>query len=384
MSALRTAFPLLTRGQGGGSGTNAVALATRMISVSRAFLSPLRSQLQHMLRQPLPITEEGLLCALQVGADLTVPLTIIGSCDDSDSGGNVNGKLILHTTGLPGGFAVEEKELLRGRARLRPPSPPASGDTSSSLGSVCLIEAVTRNLLTDSSNSPTPSGSPQGVLDDFYRLARRRHFSLAGMCRLLECGSRLHPNALQLDFPYHCGSAHATKRYLDITAEVADVFGSHMRHGTKVLSRYGIAVSVGVIDRLTSLETPALMWHPSGAPAACLAPILLGCPVLPLGTVTLDYNGPVPGSSLTIKEDLRRYMNIIGDDCYDNSVWLTQGLFGVKPGASWSPPLKTGNDVGTAMTGYEVVGVRYDEAAEEMELLVRDTATNEVVAAADV
>lgn len=384
MSAPHTAFPLLTRGRGGGSGASAAALATRMISVSRALLSPLRSQLQDILCQPLPITEEGLLCALQVGADLTVPLTIIGSCDDGDSEADVKSKLVVHTTGLPGGFVVSEEELVRGRARLRPPLPPAAGDTPSSLGSVCLIEAVTRDLLTASNNSPTPSASPRGVLDAFYRLARRRHFSLAGMARVLECGSRLHPGALQLDFPYHCGSAHATKRYLDITTEVADVFGANMRHGTKVLSRYGVAVSVGVVDRLTSLTTPALMWHPSGAPAACLAPILLGCPVLPLGTVALDYNGPVPGSSLTIKEDPRRYMNIIGDDRYDNSVWLTQGLFGVKPGTSWSRPGKAGNDAGTTLTGYEVVGVRYDEAAEEMELLVRDAVTNEVVAAADV
>ncbi|KAG5496739.1 hypothetical protein JIQ42_03572 [Leishmania sp. Namibia] len=385
MSAVRTAFPVLTRGRrGGGRGVSVADLTTRMTSVSQTILSPLRSQLQDVLHQPLPITEEGILCALQVGADLTVPLTIIGSFDDSNSEAGVKGKLVVHTTGLPGGFVVSGEELVRGRARLRPPFRLAKGGTPSSLGSICLMEAVTKELLTESNNAPTPSASPRGVLDVFYRLARRRHFSLVGMCRVLDCGSRLHPGALQLDFPYQCGGAQATKRYLDITDEVTNVFGAHMRHGTKVLSRYGVAVSVGVVDRITSMTAPTLMWHPSGAPAACLAPMLLGCPVLPLGTVALDYNGPVPGSPLTMKEDPRRYMNFIGNNRYDNSVWLTKGLFGVKPGDSWSPPGKAGGDVDAALTPYEVVGVRYDEVTEEMELLVRDTVTNEVVEAADV
>ncbi|CAJ1032135.1 hypothetical protein Q4I30_006079 [Leishmania utingensis] len=355
-----------------------------MSSVSRTMLSSLQSRLQDVLHEPLPITDEGLLCALQVGADLTVPLTIIGSYDDVASETDAKGKLVVHTSGLPGGFVVSDEELVRGRARLRPPLRPPTGDTPPSLGAVCLMEAVTKELIADSNNSTSLSTLPRGVLDVFYQLARRRHFSLSGMGRLLECGSRLHPSALQLDFPYQCGGAQATKRYLDITAEVTDVFGEHLRHGTKVLSRYGVAVSIGVVDRLTSLTTPALMWHPSGAPAACLAPILHGCPVLPLGILSLDYNGPVPGSPLTMKEDPRRYMNIMGDDNCDNSMWLTEGLFGVKPGAPWSRQGRTGSDAGTALTRYEVLGVGYDEAAEEMELLVRDTVTNEVVAAADV
>ncbi|KAG5498787.1 hypothetical protein JKF63_03076 [Porcisia hertigi] len=381
MRAVHTAFPLLTRGaQDGSNSASPKALTTRMGAVSRTLLSPLRSQLQDILRQPLPITEEGLLCALQVGTDLTVPLTIIGHCEDGDTEADIKEKLVVHTTGLPGGFVVSELELLRGRARLRPPPQCAAGDTPSSLGSICLMEAVTKELLTEPNQSPTHTVSPRGVLDAFYRIARRRHFSLAGMSRLLECGSRLHPGALHLDFPYQCGGAQATKRYLDITTEVTNVFGAHVQHGAKVLSRYGVAVSVGVVDRLTSLTTPALMWHPSGAPAACLAPILHGCLILPLGTVALDYNGPIPGSPLTVKEDPRRYMSITGHDRYDNSVWLARGLFGVQPGTPW-PRSRTAS---AATTPYEVVGVGYDEAAGEMELLVRDTVSNEVVAAADV
>ncbi|KAK7195450.1 hypothetical protein NESM_000472200 [Novymonas esmeraldas] len=386
MAAVRTAFPVLVRG------ASATPLATQMRIVSRTPLASLQLQLQEIVRAPLPLTGEGLLCAMQVGADLTVPLTVVGACDDDNvAGGEAGGCLVVHSPGLPGGFVVSPGELLRSRARLRPPCRSGvAGDSPSSLGTVCLMEAVSKEWAGVPRSSPVVASSPSppppcsGVLDTFYRLARRRHFSLAGMARVMECGARLHTDALQLDFPYQCGGAQATKRYLDITADVADVFGAHMRHGTKVLSRYGVAVSVGVVDRLTSLATPALLWHPSGAQAACIAPILHGCPLLPLGTVTLDYNGPVPGSRLNSKEDPRRYMDVASQSDYDGSAWLTQGLFGVRPGDAWSPPASPKSNGHGTTAEFEVVGVAYSEAAEEMELLVRDPASGTVVAAADV
>lgn len=381
---MQAAFPVLTRGVGGGVGP--FQLTTRLSTVSRSVLAPLQAQLQEVVRRPLPLTEEGLLCSLRVGADLSVPLTIVGACDELDGAhGTEQRHLVVHSPGLPGGFVTTAHELAHGRARLCPPRPSAAKDapSSSSIGSVCLGEAITKHLATEARGSPPDSASPLGgVVDVFYQLARRRHFSLAGMAQLLQRGALLHPDALRLDFPYQCGGAQASKRYLDTTAEVSDVFGEAMRHGAKVLSRYGVAVSVGVVDRVAALTTPALLWHPSGAPAACLAPMLHACPVLVVGSVKLDYNGPVPGSPLTAREDPRRYMNLTVDNRYDDSLWLTQGLFGVKPGAPWTPPRLT--DAPAAAPAYEVVGVGYDALAEEMELFVRDGVTHVVSAAADV
>ncbi|KPI85088.1 hypothetical protein ABL78_5854 [Leptomonas seymouri] len=383
MSAIGTAFPLLTRCAVQNVTSGAAALTTCLCAVTQARLPELRSQLQSIIHEPFALTDGGLHCMLSVGPDLSVPLTIVGTCEargDDDYTGDDN--IVVHSAGLPGGFVVSRQELLRSRARIAPCRKGTSSFASApqpSLASVSLMEAVNAHLTKEKTTAC-------GVLDSFYSRARRRHFSVVGMAQLLQRGSRLHLGALQLDFPYQCGGAQATKRYLDITREVTDVFGAQMRHGAKVLSRYGIAVCVGVADSMGSAQSPAMMWHPSGAPAACLAPLLHGCALLPVGTVSLDYNGPVPGSPLTLQEDPRRYMKLTSQGCYDDSIWLTEGLFGVKPGSTWPPASEEeiNRKDGSSLPSHEVVGVGYSEEAAEMELFIRDRLTGEVVAAADV
>ncbi|KPA83372.1 hypothetical protein ABB37_03018 [Leptomonas pyrrhocoris] len=384
MNAIGSAFPLLTRRAGQQVNTGAAALSTRLCAVTQAGLPVLRSQLQDVLHESFVLADDGLHCTLSVGPDLSIPLTIVGTCaahggDDEYSGDD---NIVVHSAGLPGGFVVSRQELLCSRARITPRAPGTSSVASApqpSLGSVSLMEAVNAHFARE-------KRANRGVLDAFYTRARRRHFSLGGMAQLLHRGSQLHLDALLLNFPYHCGAAHATKRYLDITPEVTNVFGAQMRHGAKVLSRYGIAVGVGVVDRMSSMQSPAMLWHPSGAPAACLAPLLHGCALLSVGTVSLDYNGPVPGSALTQREDPRRYMKLTSQGCYDDSVWLTEGLFGVKPGSAWPPVSEEGASraAGPSPPSHEVVGVGYNEEIAEMELLIRDGFTGEVVAAADV
>ncbi|KAL7708210.1 hypothetical protein N2W54_006252 [Lotmaria passim] len=388
MNVLSSAFPVLTRRASQSAAAGPAALTTRLCAVTQAGLPLLRAQLCDVALAPIPLDADGMHCTLSVGSDVSVPLTIIGACEargDDEYVGDDN--IVVHSPGLPGGFVVTRQELLRTRARL---SPYANDDAplpaQPSLGSMSLMEAVTAHFTRAASPRVVERATARGILDDFYTRARRRHFSLAGMAELIHRGSQLDPGALQLDFPYQCGGAQATKRYLDITHEVTDVFGASMRHGTKVLSRYGVAVSVGVVDRMAAVAAPALLWHPYGAPAACLAPLLHSCALLPVGTVALDYNGPVPGSPLMVKEDPQRYMKLASDGFYDDSAWLTEGLFGVKPGSVW-PPTRSKDAQGrggSPSSSCKVVGVGYNDVAAEMELYVRDSSTGEVVAAADV
>lgn len=369
MSSIGSAFLLLTRRAGQSAAAGAASLTTRLCAVTQAGLPQLLAQLQEATQAPLRIADDGVRCTLAVGPDVSAPLTIIGACEargDEEYRGEDN--IVVHSPGLPGGFVVPRQELLRCRAHISGQAAAATQPPTvqPSLGSLSLMEAVNAHFAAGA--PPTP----RSILDAFYTRARRRHFSLAGMTQLLHRGAQLHADALQLDFPYQCGGTQATKRYLDITPEVADVFGGvEMRHGAKVLTRYGVAVSVGVADHLPSVATPALLWHPSGAPAACLAPLLHGCALLHVGAVSLDYNGPVPGSPLTVREDPRRYMKLDAPGGYDDSVWLTEGIFGVKPGDAWTP-------------SSVVVGVGYSEETAEMELYVRDNATGAVTAAADI
>lgn len=388
--SLAFAFPLLTRSVGHSTATTPSALSTRLCTITRSGLPQLLAQLQDTRHTAFTLAEDGVPCTFSVGPDLHVPITIVGSCDpksDDDFQGEDN--IVVHSPGLAGGFVVSRQDLLHCRASLSPRKPNTStladgADSGTSFGAVSLMETVNAHFAAGR-HGGAKSGATSGLLDALYTRLRRRHFSVAGMAQLLRRGSLLHPAALKLDFPYQCGGAQATKRYLDITPEVTDVFGAPMRHGAKVLSRYGIAVSVGVVDRMNHGAAPALLWHPSGAPAACLAPLLHGCALLPVGAVPLDYNGPVPGSPLTLREDPRRYMKLSADSSYDDSVWLTEGLFGVKPGSTWPPAGGVASRrAGPAVAPREVVGVGYNAVAGEMELFVRDASTGEVAAAADV
>lgn len=393
--ALASAFPLLTRPAQRGAASAPAVLSTRLCTITQAGLPQLLAQLHDAFHAPFTLAADGVPCTLSVGPDLHVPVTIVGACDaKSDVEYEGEDNIVVHSPGLAGGFVVSRRELLHCRAHLSPRLPSSvstegEDDHRNALGSVSLLQTVNAHFAAERHRPFTTTGTaPRGILDDLYTRMRRRHFSLSGMTQLLHRGSLLHHGALQLDFPYQCGGAQATKRYLDITPEVTDVFGAPMRHGAKVLSRYGVAVSVGVVDGMPRSSSPALLWHPSGAPAACLAPLLHGCQLLPVGAVVLDYNGPVPGSPLTFREDPRRYMKLSAEGCYDDSVWLTEGLFGVTPGSAWPPPARVeafgGRAGSTASSSCAVVGVGYNEVAGEMELFVRDTSTGEVVAAADV
>ncbi|EPY36122.1 hypothetical protein STCU_00744 [Strigomonas culicis] len=197
------------------------------------------------------------------------------------------------------------------------------------------------------------------------------------MARLLEQGGRINNEALQLSFPYHCGGEQALRRFLDATADACALFpprrgpAAATQHGTKVLTRYGLATSVGVAAAGASLHVPALLWHPSGAPAACLAPLLHGTALLPVGHHKLAYNGPTAACAVLTREDPRLYMT---DGPLDTTAWLTEGLFGVRPGSAW----------GRAGEGWVVLGVGYSAAESEMDLCVSHEQSGDVRLADDV
>nr|CCC91105.1 conserved hypothetical protein [Trypanosoma congolense IL3000] len=197
------------------------------------------------------------------------------------------------------------------------------------------------------------------VLDNLLSLVRRRVVSLRGSETLLRIGGRINDEGLELSFPYHCGGSHALKQYFDVSEEACTLFGPNMKHGTKMLCRYGAAVMVGVAPE-KSLGCPVPFWNPMGAPAACLAPVFNGCHVIPVGEVKLEYNGPAPNSVTLVPEDASRYLNPTVDGRFDVTSWLNEGLFGVQVGQ----PVEE---------GAVVHGVCYDAEHCEFVLYVRDT-----------
>ncbi|CAD2217980.1 hypothetical protein AGDE_04808 [Angomonas deanei] len=202
-------------------------------------------------------------------------------------------------------------------------------------------------------------------MDRLYRVARRRHFSLAGTESLLRVGSSLNVDGLELTFPYHCGSEHSIKEYLDISPEVCALFDENETgtslHGCKVLTRYGVSTSVGVVKKEGVLGVPALLWHPSGAACARLAPLLHACRRIKVGDVKLVYNGPSSSCDVLRPESPRLYMK---DDAIDDTVWITQGLFNGVPGQAWDDK-------------WDVIGVAFNDAYGEMDLIGRHRETKE-------
>lgn len=370
MPAQKAAFPVLVR-CGQAAGASLPALTTQLMEVCRASLPRVQELLRRSSSRLCPITDEGLQCEALVGAEISIPLTVVGSLIAS-RGSTESSTLLLHSPGLPGAFQATAEELYAARCRIACPEPRHKvGASTPDVGTLCLMEAINQHFTIERGRLP--------ILDRFYSIARRRCFSLRGMEHLIASGQQLHLDALQLTFPYHCGGAQAVKQYLDITPEVADVFGPHRRHGTKILTRYGTAVGVGATrgGGSTALETPSWMWHPSGATAACLAPLLDGCRRLPVGTIPLDYNGPTPTSAILQGEDPRRYMNVTMEERYDTTLWLTKGLFGVQPGDVWRRP-------GDASSPpFRVVGVGYQPATAELELFVRNTQNGDIIPADD-
>lgn len=316
-----------------------------------------------------PASLDAVHCALRVGGSITVPFTVVGAVVGQEADGNV----LVHFSGLSGALPIALTELQRCRGVLSVESegvysatPGATTEDdgnddrdAAQLGSLCALEVVSRDV------------HQHRTLDAIYCNARRRHRAVVGLEKMMVAGSRLNVRALRCDFPYHCGGAQAERRYVDARDDVCAVFGPHFTHGTKVLSRCGVAVSVGVAEE-ASVGTPGLLWHPSGAPAACLAPMLHGSATVPVGVVALDYNGPTAASELLTEEDPRRYLNCTVDGEYDKSTWLCGGLFGVQPGQPMATP-----DGRSCV----VCGVGFDTEEKELELYLRDVKSGEVVAA---
>lgn len=293
---------------------------------------------------------EGITVALHVGTGISIPLTFVGS-RSGDGGGS---EVLAHSPGLSGAFPIQLSELAvcRGQFLLGSTAADTATEESRQLGALCVLETLQHRPV-------------KRVLDEIYRRARRRHFSVVGTESLISVGEKLNITALQLSFPYHCGGEQATKRYFDIRPEACSLFPPAAQHGTKVLTRYGTAVCVGIaVD--DTLQVPCVYWHPSGTPAGCLAPAIHGLRALPVGAVPLQYNGPTNQCQMLDREDARRYMNIT-EGGYDATTWLCEGLFGKRPGEEWG-------------TAAEVVGVLYDQSHEECELTVRDAQGNVTVA----
>eukprot|EP00796_Vickermania_ingenoplastis_P006018 gene6018-4322_t len=320
---------------------------TRMVEVSHHALAAVQEVISSRGGPTLSVARDGsgLPLTLQVGR-VSAPLTVLGSIV-----GDKEGRLAAHSPGLPGAFPLTLEELGRLRCRMTMPET-KSVAPSPELGAACLLEAVLH----------APTHAETDCLDTFYRLARRRHFSLLGMEELLRIGSTINPEALQLSFPYHCGGVQARKEYFDILNDVVCLYGAHAMHRAKILSRYGLAACVGVrMD--DSLGVPALYWHPSGAPAACCAPLLHSCGTVAVGMVELEYNGPTNTSELLGTTPPSRYLAATGPAEYDTTVWLTRALFGVQPGEPWE-----GWQAAVSDEPLEVHGVQYNAVSNEFEL----------------
>ncbi|CCW61559.1 unnamed protein product [Phytomonas sp. EM1] len=362
MASKRFAFPVL----------DGVSLtgSTKLAEISQDVLSRLESVLLSKKKAKVSLSrrEDGLACLYKIGSQVTLPLTFLGApCDDSrceDATNELQQTILVHSPGLAGAFRVQLSDLASCRGQFVTDTHTTSAE-SQQLGSLCLMEVLQAAL-----RRPGPcKGS--NMMERLYLKGRRRHFSAQGTTHLLTRGGQINPGALRLDFPYHTGGAHALKCYMDITDEACRHFGEGAAHGGKVLSRYGAAVGVGVAPD-AGLGVACLYWHPYGAQAACLAPVLHGCRLLPVGKVKLELNGPTTSCGVLYKEDLRRYMNTDVEGGWDTSVWLCEGLFGVRPGQAW------GDDGLT-----QVLGVGFNEAAGEFELVLKETESGAVLFADD-
>ncbi|CCW68139.1 unnamed protein product [Phytomonas sp. Hart1] len=341
-----------------------------MTEITQDVLSPLENVLisKKKIRESLTRREDGLACLYKVGSQVTLPLTFIGALHDPDRNeGTTNGlpkTILVHSPGLSGAFHVHLNDLLSCRGQFTTDKHTTSGE-SQQLGFLCLMEVLQASLR---HQGPLKASD---IMEQVYLKGRRRHFSAQGTIHLLRRGDQINPDALRLDFPYHTGGTHALKRYMDITNKACQHFCGHAAHGIKVLSRYGSAVSVGVAPNAV-LGTPCLYWHPYGAQAACVAPALHGCRLLPVGKVRLQLNGPTSSCEVLHKEDIRRYMNPNVEGLYDSSLWLCEGLFGVRPGQPWRENKFTC-----------VLGVGFNETEGEFELLLKETQSDTVFFADD-
>lgn len=312
----------------------------------------------------LKVDDSGLVnVRLKVGC-ISLPLSILG---ETIADQPFDHCLAVHSPGLRGALLLSEDDLMSTRCTIVSTS--AEPHDSDSLGAGCLLEAV----------------KPDNTvgLENYYRLARKRHFSVGGLRAMMAVGEQVNVVSLRPSFPYHCGGRQAEKKYFDTLPEMLSLFGSHCCHGTKVLSRYGAATCVGVrVDDL--MGVPLVYWHPSGAEAACLAPLMHSCGTVPIGQAKLEYNGPVPESPLLRQENLTAFLHNSGgeDEAFDCSVWLNHHLFGVSPAELWKgkPQLHA-----TSCSEPLIVhGSQYDNEAGEFDLFLRGCNSGLVFRAADI
>jgi hypothetical protein len=291
--------------------------------------------------------------------------------------------VVAHCPGLPGCFPIKLPELERFQHRLTFDANDATddmGEADPSLERV-VAEAALSGLGRD--------GHGGGVLASMLFDARKHAVMLTGMTRLLTAsaavldGAALRPS---YGFPYYCaaspntassrvaaasgsssrarashaggmpqGLLPADKQYFDVSDRLCGCFHPVGRHGTKLLTPFGIATCVGVAAQVEGLGGgPAMCWHPAGEVSARFAPILHGCRGVVVGQMPLEYNGPSSASLLNLNEDMHKYLNptlrlpavlssstasaqrgsaaAVEEVELDRTKWLNDGLFGAVPG----------------------------------------------------
>jgi hypothetical protein len=133
----------------------------------------------------------------------------------------------------------------------------------------------------------------------------------------------------------------AEKRYFDVSDRSCAAFHPLGRHGTKLLTPFGLATCIGVGEKIELVGGgPAMLWHPAGEASARVAPVIHGCRGIAVGHSKLDWNGPSPNSLLQMEEDVQKFLNPSVEGgrrgreavALDESKWLNSGLFDVVPG----------------------------------------------------
>ncbi len=263
--------------------------------------------------------------------------------------------VVAHCAGLPGAFPIAITELERFRERIAFAGDSGDEDESDPSLERAVAEAVLRSV--------TAGNCTGDVLKEVLFEARKHGVTLKGMTQLLTAsvGAQSTKPAPSFNFPYYCAVSSndasrstpnpsepllpAEKRYFDLSDRLCGTFHPVGRHRAKVLTPFGIAVCIGVGEKVELLGGgPAMFWHPAGDVAARFAPILHGTRGVVVGQAILEWNGPSPNSLLTLTEDMQKFLHpavraltIAADGTregveLDDSKWLNDGLFGSAPG----------------------------------------------------
>ena len=310
-------------------------------------------------------------------------------------GENNREHVVAHSPGLPAAFLITVKELEQFCHRLSVQQG-AAGDNNSVAVDVdpslerCLMEAVLAGV---------SRGDLDGagvVMQEMLFQCRKHAVALQGMTRLVEGSAALEQNGrgMNYSFPYYCSTSPraatrsglstkadsasllpAEKKYFDVGEQHCAVFHKIGRHGTKILSPFGIATCIGVSES-SLLGGPTMFWHPAGEVAGRLAPILHGCRSITVGRASLECNGPSPTSLLTLPEDMHKFLNpsthVITDDGQDVAIdvtkWMNSGLFDLLPGDLLP---KARGDV-------SCVGVGYHAKRGMLDMFCRESSTGAI------